>query len=61
MYALVGAILAILGLLLSLFTRQRRIWIKSGKRAEIAGLAKNNAPGLEVEIRVLKNLLEEEK
>ena len=61
MYALVGAILAILGLLLSLFTRQRRIWIKTGKRAEIAGLAKNNAPGLEVEIRVLKNLLEEEK
>jgi cytochrome c biogenesis protein len=59
MYALVGAILAILGLLLSLFTRQRRIWIKTGKRAEIAGLAKNNAPGLEVEIRVLKNLLEE--
>jgi len=61
MYALVGAILAILGLLLSLFTRQRRIWVKTGKRAEIAGLAKNNAPGLEVEIRVLKNLLEEEK
>ncbi len=61
MYALVGAILAILGLLLSLFTRQRRIWIKAGKRSEIAGLAKNNAPGLEVEIRVLKNLLEEEK
>ena len=59
LYSLLGAILAILGLLASLFTRQRRIWIKVGDRVEIAGLAKNGAPGLEVEIRVLKNLLEE--
>ena len=58
-YSLLGAILAILGLLASLFTRQRRIWIKVGDRVEIAGLAKNAAPGLEIEIRVLKNLLEE--
>ena len=60
-YSLLGAIFAILGLLASLFTRQRRIWIKAGDRVEIAGLAKNGAPGLEVEIRVLKNLLEEKK
>ncbi len=59
LYSLLGATLAILGLLASLFTRQRRIWIKVGDRVEIAGLAKNGAPGLEVEIRVLKNLLEE--
>ena len=58
MYALVGAILAILGLLMSLFTRSRRIWIKtnSGKSGvEVAGLAKNAAPGLENEIASLIN------
>ena len=57
-YALVGAILAILGLLMSLFTRSRRIWIKtnSGKSGvEVAGLAKNAAPGLENEIASLIN------
>ena len=58
MYSLVGAILAILGLLMSLFTRSRRIWIKtnSGKSGvEVAGLAKNAAPGLENEIASLIN------
>ena len=52
--ALIGGILAILGLLASLFTRHRRIWIrrKSGK-LEIAGLAKNSAPGLADEIKEL--------
>ena len=58
MFALVGAILAILGLLMSLFTRSRRIWIKtnSGKSGvEVAGLAKNAAPGLENEIASLIN------
>jgi len=51
-YALYGAIAAILGLLASLFGRRRRIWIRitpSGV-VEVAGLAKNGAPGLEVEI-----------
>ena len=61
LYALYGAILAILGLLLSLFTRQRRIWIKVEQTVEIAGLAKNAAPGLEQEILLLKAKLEEEK
>ena len=50
--ALIGALFAILGLLASLFARQRRIWIKevAGNKLEIAGLAKNAAPGLENEI-----------
>ena len=58
-FALIGAILAILGLLASLFTRHRRIWIrKKGANLEIAGLAKNAAPGLEQEInQIVKELL----
>ena len=56
--ALIGGILAILGLLASLFTRHRRIWIRrKGKELEIAGLAKNAAPGLESEInKIVKEL-----
>lgn len=57
-YALVGAILAILGLLISLFTRQRRIWIKVDDRVEIAGLAKNGVPGLDEELTSLRQALE---
>ena len=60
LYALVGAILAILGLLLSLFTRQRRIWVKASNQVEIAGLAKNSAPGLEEELAQLKKWMEDE-
>ena len=58
MYALIGAILAILGLLLSLFTRQRRIWVKVDGALTLAGLAKNGLPGLQNEIDSLKNELE---
>ncbi len=58
-YALVGSILAILGLLISLFTRRRRIWIKVGNVIEVAGLSKNNISGLEDEIAGLTNWLEE--
>jgi cytochrome c biogenesis protein len=57
-YALLGSILAILGLLMSLFTRSRRIWIKENQSksgVEVAGLAKNAAPGLENEIASLVN------
>ena len=60
LYALVGAILAILGLLLSLFTRQRRIWVKANNQIEIAGLAKNSAPGLSEELAQLKKWMENE-
>ncbi len=52
-FALLGAILAILGLLISLFTRQRRVWIKQGRKTQVAGLAKNGIPGLEEEITAL--------
>lgn len=59
-YALLGAILAISGLLISLFTRQRRIWVKQGKKTQIAGLAKNGIPGLEDEINDLVKELSNE-
>jgi len=50
-YALIGSILAITGLLISLFIRQRRIWVREvGGKLEIAGLALNKLPGLEDEI-----------
>ena len=55
-YALLGAIFAILGLLMSLFTRSRRIWVKENfdkSGVEVAGLAKNSTPGLESEIASL--------
>jgi len=58
LYALFGAIFAILGLLISLFTRQRRIWIKADGRVQIAGLAKNGVPGLDEELAALKKSLE---
>ena len=58
MYALFGAIFAILGLLTSLFTRQRRIWIKVDGCVQIAGLAKNGVPGLDEELAALKKTLE---
>jgi cytochrome c biogenesis protein len=50
-YALIGSTLAIVGLLISLFIRQRRIWVREvGGSLEIAGLALNKLPGLEDEI-----------
>ena len=59
-YALLGAILAISGLLISLFTRQRRIWIKQGRKTQVSGLAKNGIPGLEDEIKKLVKELSSE-
>ena len=61
-YALYGAVAAILGLLASLFGRRRRIWLKitpSGV-VEVAGLAKNGAPGLAAEIDLLVSSLRRE-
>ena len=50
-YALIGGIFAVLGLLSSLYGRRRRIWIRlTSSGVEVAGLAKNSAPGLEAEI-----------
>ena len=60
-FALLGGIVAILGLLASLFTRRRRIWIRVGKSVEVAGLAKNAAPGLEVEMAEFVAMLKGEK
>lgn len=55
-FALFGAIVAVLGLLASLFGRRRRIWIRVvGKKVEVAGLAKNGAPGLKQEIDLFVN------
>ena len=60
-FALVGAILAILGLLISLFTRQRRIWVKQSGKTQLAGLAKNGIPGLEQEIDELVKEMSNER
>ena len=61
--ALIGGILAIIGLLASLFARHRRIWVRqSGHKLEVAGLAKNAAPGLAEEIEeLIKNLEQQSK
>ena len=60
-FALLGGIVAILGLLASLFTRRRRIWIRVGKTVEVAGLAKNAAPGLDLELAEFVAKLKGEK
>lgn len=60
-FALLGGIVAILGLLASLFTRRRRIWIRVGNEVEVAGLAKNAAPGLEIEMQEFVRMLKGEK
>jgi cytochrome c biogenesis protein len=50
-YSLIGGIVAILGLLASLFTKRRRIWIRvAAGEVQVAGLAKNGAPGLDIEM-----------
>ena len=60
-FALLGGIVAILGLLASLFTRRRRIWIRVGNSVEVAGLAKNAAPGLEIEMAQFVAMLKGDK
>lgn len=57
--ALVGAVGAILGLLLTLFIRRRRVWVRATSGAdgatvvEVAGLAKNEASGVEADVDAL--------
>jgi len=67
-FALLGAVFALLGLLISLFARRRRIWIRTvlGENAsssrvivEIAGLSRS--PGLDQEIDDLVKVLKEKK
>jgi cytochrome c biogenesis protein len=60
-FALLGGIVAILGLLASLFTRRRRIWIRVETQVEVAGLAKNDAPGLDVEMEEFIGMLKGDK
>jgi cytochrome c biogenesis protein len=51
-YSLIGGILALAGLLASLFGFRRRIWIRirTDGQVEIAGLAKNNSAALETQL-----------
>ena len=57
--ALVGAIAAIAGLLLSLFVRRRRVWVRATAGAdgptvvEVAGLAKTETGGVEDDVDAL--------
>jgi cytochrome c biogenesis protein len=61
-YALIGGIVAVLGLLSSLYGRRRRIWVRvNGERVEVAGLAKNSAPGLEIEMQKFVSAIRGEK
>jgi cytochrome c biogenesis protein len=62
-YSLIGGILALLGLLASLFGRRRRIWIKvdTSGRVEVAGLAKTNAAALEEEMVCFVSAIKGEK
>jgi cytochrome c biogenesis protein len=61
-YALIGSILAIIGLMASLFIRQRRIWVREvNGKLEIAGLALNRLPGLDEEIKKMATEMKEAK
>jgi cytochrome c biogenesis protein len=62
-YSLIGGILALLGLLASLFGRRRRMWIKvdASGRVEVAGLAKTNAAALEEEMARFVSAIKGEK
>jgi len=61
-FALAGGVAAIAGLISSLYGRRRRIWIRqNGIQVEVAALAKNNAPGLEEEIKRFIRAIEESK
>lgn len=62
-YSLFGAILILLGLLVSLFGRRHRIWVRVSERdgdtiAHVAGLTRS--PGLDDEIKTLVTVLEDD-
>jgi cytochrome c biogenesis protein len=59
-YSLVGAVLILLGLLVSLFGRRHRIWVRVSKKdgdtiVHIAGLTRS--PGLDEEIKAIATAL----
>jgi cytochrome c biogenesis protein len=64
--ALASAVLAILGLMASLFIRRRRVWVKvwsdpqAGTLMQVAGLSKTDAPGLADEVEGLARAAGEE-
>jgi cytochrome c biogenesis protein len=63
-FALAGAILAIIGLMMSLFIRRRRIWVRvydeeNGARMEVGALARSQAVGLEDEVKEIVRILKE--
>jgi cytochrome c biogenesis protein len=61
-YSLAGGTAAVLGLISSLYGRRRRIWIRvNGSQVEVAGLSKNNAPGLEEEMNDFVAAIKESK
>ncbi|MSZ09443.1 MAG: cytochrome c biogenesis protein, partial [Actinobacteria bacterium] len=62
-YSLIGGILALLGLLASLFGRRRRIWIKVSENGlvQVAGLAKTSSTALEEEMVHFVNAVKGEK
>jgi cytochrome c biogenesis protein len=62
-YSLFGGILALLGLLASLFGRRRRIWIRQDLdgNVEISGLAKNTSSLLDEEVKEFVKAVKGEK
>ena len=62
-YSLIGGILALAGLLASLFGFRRRIWIRirTDGQVEIAGLAKNNSAALETQLDNFARFVKGEK
>jgi cytochrome c biogenesis protein len=62
-YSLIGGILALAGLLASLFGFRRRIWIRirTDGQVEIAGLAKNNSAALDLQLENFVRFIKGEK
>jgi cytochrome c biogenesis protein len=62
-YSLIGGILALAGLLASLFGFRRRIWIRirADGQVEIAGLAKNNSAALDLQLENFVRFVKGEK
>jgi cytochrome c biogenesis protein len=62
-YSLIGGILALAGLLASLFGFRRRIWVRvlSDGQVEIAGLAKNNSAALDIQLEKFVGVLRGDK